>query len=219
MPADRIGSGSYQSLAPLPASDRFQPPLASRTGDRPFLPPAGYAPPVGFGHRPDQPPQEPSEVRDEDSEPTNPLPVILPGALPGQLPGDPPAPLPLNLPGAASIPRPAQIEAPRGPFEPARPARQTSITGSVAPPPPTNGDRGAAGSFRNAAPGELAVPPGHSIPEAASAKLEQIKDLYLTAEAIGEDALDKHFDQVSQRQRELIKEFFQRSHPEDSDPQ
>jgi hypothetical protein len=47
--------------------------------------------------------------------------------------------------------------------------------------------------------------------EAANAKLEQIKDLYLTAEAIGEDALDKHFEQVSKRQRELIREFFQRS--------
>ena len=52
-----------------------------------------------------------------------------------------------------------------------------------------------------------------AIPEAASAKLEQIKDLYLTAEAIGEDALDRHFDQVSQRQRELIREFFERSGP------
>jgi hypothetical protein len=51
------------------------------------------------------------------------------------------------------------------------------------------------------------------MPEAAAAKLDQIKDLYLTAEAIGEDALDKHFDQVSQRQRELIREFFERSGP------
>ncbi len=51
------------------------------------------------------------------------------------------------------------------------------------------------------------------MPEAAAAKLDQIKDLYLTAEAIGEDALDKHFDQVSQRQRELIREFFERSKP------
>jgi hypothetical protein len=39
-------------------------------------------------------------------------------------------------------------------------------------------------------------------------KLEQIKDLYLTAEAIGEDALDRHFQQVSERQRQLIKEYF-----------
>jgi len=51
------------------------------------------------------------------------------------------------------------------------------------------------------------------IPAAAAAKIDQIKDLYLTAEAIGEDALDKHFQQVSQRQRELIREFFERSKP------
>lgn len=267
MPADRNGSGSYQSLAPLPANDRVQRPFASSTGDRPFLPPTGYPPPAQVERGLDRPAQEPSVVRDEDSEPTNPLPVILPGALPGDLagptpralpapvpgdlpgptpralpapvPGDLAGPLPLNLPGAASIPRPAQIEAPRGPFEPARPARQTSITGSVEPPPPpANGGHRPAGSFQNAAPGQPAIPaagsrsprpdelappvgapPGHSTPQAASAKLEQIKDLYLTAEAIGEDALDKHFDQVSQRQRELIKEFFERSHPEDGDRQ
>lgn len=51
----------------------------------------------------------------------------------------------------------------------------------------------------------------------AQAKLDQIKDLYLTAEAIGEANLDKHFEQVSQRQRELIREFFQRSGPADGD--
>jgi len=39
-------------------------------------------------------------------------------------------------------------------------------------------------------------------------KLDQIKDLYLTAEAIGEDALAKHFQQVSDRQRQLIREYF-----------
>jgi hypothetical protein len=43
---------------------------------------------------------------------------------------------------------------------------------------------------------------------AAGAKLEQIKELYLTAEAIGEDALVRHFDEVSQRQRDLIGEYF-----------
>jgi hypothetical protein len=42
-------------------------------------------------------------------------------------------------------------------------------------------------------------------------KLDQIKDLYLTAEAIGEDALTEHFDQVSERQRQLIKEYFDHS--------
>src|SRR5262249_23308424 len=43
---------------------------------------------------------------------------------------------------------------------------------------------------------------------ATSAKMDQIKDLYLTAEAIGEDALARHFQQVSDRQRELIREYF-----------
>jgi len=40
-------------------------------------------------------------------------------------------------------------------------------------------------------------------------RLEKIKDLYLTAEAIGEEALVKHFDQVSKMQRSLISEFFE----------
>jgi hypothetical protein len=46
---------------------------------------------------------------------------------------------------------------------------------------------------------------------AAELKLEQIKDLYLTAEAIGEDALAKHFNQLSEQQRELIRQYFQQS--------
>jgi hypothetical protein len=108
-------------------------------------------------------------------------------------------PLPAILPGAIAVPRPDPVEAPRGFFEPARPdsspARPVSVTGTVEPPP-----------VDYAAP----VPPRLMSPE-ATAKLDKLKDLYLTAEAIGEDALDKHFDQVSQRQRELIQEFFGRS--------
>ena len=42
-------------------------------------------------------------------------------------------------------------------------------------------------------------------------KLEQIKDLYLTAEAIGEANVDKHFDQLLAQQRELISEYFRQS--------
>jgi len=117
-------------------------------------------------------------------------------------------PLPVILPGAAALPRPEPVEAPRGPFEPARPsqsqARPASVTGSVEPPPAT---------FAAAAVPQ--PPPPRSMAEAAVTKLDQIKDLYLTAEAIGDDALDKHFDQVSQRQHELIREFFERSKPED----
>jgi DNA polymerase III subunit gamma/tau len=42
-------------------------------------------------------------------------------------------------------------------------------------------------------------------------KLEQIKDLYLTAQAIGEENVDKHFDQLLAQQRELISEYFKQS--------
>ncbi len=43
---------------------------------------------------------------------------------------------------------------------------------------------------------------------ARARKLEQIKDFYLTAEAIGEQNVDKHFDQLLAQQRELISEYF-----------
>jgi hypothetical protein len=141
-----------------------------------------------------------------------------------------PGRLPANLPGATAVPRPEPVEAPRGFFEAARPAnppppaRPASITGSVEPPPSASySDSGGVSSAPDhqsgARPisgwaddaGEDAARADHAMPEAASAKLEQLKDLYLTAEAIGEDALDKHFDQVSQRQRQLIREFFERS--------
>jgi hypothetical protein len=140
------------------------------------------------------------------------------------------SPLPAILPGATALPRPGPVEAPRGPFEPARPnqpaGRPPSITGSVEPPPVTFSaphpipvpPLGPSLRPAPATPSEPSVPP-RLMPEAAAAKLDQIKDLYLTAEAIGEDALDRHFDQVSQRQRELIREFFDRSKPSSEDAQ
>jgi hypothetical protein len=113
------------------------------------------------------------------------------------------SPLPVILPGATEVPRPAPVETPRGPFEPVLPSdspgRPVSVTGSVEPPPIDY---------------QLPVPPPpRLLPAAAAVKLDQLKDLYFTAQAIGEDALDKHFDQVSQKQREIIKEFFNRSEP------
>ena len=62
-------------------------------------------------------------------------------------------------------------------------------------------------------PSAVTEPPPREVPEAAEAKLDQLKDLYFAAEAIGEERLEKHFDQVSERQRELIREFFERSKP------
>ncbi len=38
--------------------------------------------------------------------------------------------------------------------------------------------------------------------------LEQIRDLYMTAEAIGAESLDKHYEQLLERQRQLISEYF-----------
>ena len=49
------------------------------------------------------------------------------------------------------------------------------------------------------------------VAHAHARKLEQIKDLYLTAEAIGEANVDKHFDQLLSQQRDLISEYFRQS--------
>jgi hypothetical protein len=173
--------------------------------------PPGYPEPRGF--QPGQvrsAPLAPSPGRDrvvnEDDEPTSPLPVLLG-----------------HVPGATALPRPEPVLEPRGPFEPARPSRTVSVTGTVEPPPssppqagappaPLPGDRQPPS--RDTGLSASQPPPRGSASQRADpaeAKLEQIKDLYLTAEAIGEDALDKHFEQVSQRQRDLIREFFQRS--------
>jgi hypothetical protein len=55
--------------------------------------------------------------------------------------------------------------------------------------------------------------PVHAEPPSADTqeKIERIKDLYLTAEAIGEDALVRHFDQLKTMQRSLIREFFEKA--------
>jgi hypothetical protein len=85
----------------------------------------------------------------------------------------------------------------RAPFEPAQPSQQNghSELESAEEQGPTDG-----------------------LPAAAAAKLDQIKDLLLTAEAIGEQNLDQHFEQVSQRQRELIREFFDQARPSGDAP-
>jgi hypothetical protein len=80
----------------------------------------------------------------------------------------------------------------RGPFEP--------LVSSAAPP--------AAGPEARTEP-----PLGQdSEPDAGTAdrvrKLEQLKDLYLTAEAIGERNPDRHFDELMAQQRQLISDYF-----------
>jgi len=121
------------------------------------------------------------------------------------------APLPVILPGAATVPRPGELEAPRGPFEPPRTAPALTDAAPV---------EAFSGPQTGAAPEVAPVPaeaeqadPAGTLPPAAAKKLDQIKDLLITAEAIGETNLDRHFERVSQRQRELIREFFDRAMP------
>jgi hypothetical protein len=122
---------------------------------------------------------------------TSPLPVILnagarapepPGDAAGWLPSRPPGP----QPAAAQRPAPVPFQMPE--------------------PVPAPGQRPAS-LPEEGGQGDVAARPEHAA--AADAKLEQIKDLYMTAEAIGEDALGRHFDELRQRQQSLIREYFQ----------
>jgi hypothetical protein len=114
-------------------------------------------------------------------------------AATGQGPGGNDAAYWYDLPGSAAGPdEPQPDEDARGPFEP--------LVSSADPP----------GAARHTSAGPDAAEP--AVPDAAHAdqarKLEQIKDLYLTAEAIGEANVDKHFDQLLAQQRELISDYF-----------
>ena len=83
----------------------------------------------------------------------------------------------------------------RGPFEP--------LVSSAGPATP---DAAHPGEAPGAADDGL-----QDTAHAHARKLEQIKDLYLTAEAIGEVNVDKHFDHLLAQQRELISEYFRQS--------
>jgi hypothetical protein len=100
-------------------------------------------------------------------------------------------------------------EAARGPFEPL--VSSADPPGTVRPSGPDTGDGGDAASGADAAAGEPGMDGRENPTHAHARKLEQIKDLYLTAEAIGEANVDKHFDQLLSQQRELISEYFRQS--------
>ena len=100
----------------------------------------------------------------------------------------------------------------RGPFEP--------LVSSADPPGATPRFAASIDDAEPAAP-DAAQPdeaPGAALDDgqadtayAHARKLEQIRDLYLTAEAIGEANVDKHFDHLLAQQRELISEYFKQS--------
>jgi hypothetical protein len=133
---------------------------------------------------------------------TTPMPVIL--AKRPQASQDPAAPAqPSKL---ASSRSPAPEPRMRGPFEPAQ------KNAAASPPPPSEAPP-VPPSASSAAGTPMSQAGGSDVWTPVSAKMDQIKDLYLTAEAIGEDALDRHFQQVSERQRQLIKEYFKQAVP------
>ena len=92
---------------------------------------------------------------------------------------------------------PPRREETRGPFEPL-----VSSGGTSAGPGPAPAGTGPAPAGQAS---------GDDTAQLRARKLEQLKDLYLTADAIGEQNVDKHFDQILTQQRELISEYFKRS--------
>ena len=92
-------------------------------------------------------------------------------------------------------------------LRPTRPARRpASPPASTTPNPPRQRPL-HSDEASGAAPGDGQEDTAY----AHARKLEQIKDLYLTAEAIGEANVDKHFDHLLAQQRELISEYFKQS--------
>jgi hypothetical protein len=108
----------------------------------------------------------------------------------------------------------AQTEPFRGPFEP-HPAQPklSDLADPAAPPaeltPYSELSRTRTVPAEDAVTaGGPAADSGEPAHEGSEEKLEKIRDLYLTVEAIGDDNVDKHFDELQQRQRELISDYF-----------
>jgi len=119
-------------------------------------------------------------------------------------PGDNDAAYWYDLPGSAAgtAAPPQGGEETRGPFEP---LVSSSDPPGAGRPDTARADEGPADAGAGGVPEESAYD--------RARKLEQIKDLYLTAEAIGEANVDKHFDQLLAQQRELISDYFRQPGP------
>jgi hypothetical protein len=124
-----------------------------------------------------------------------------------------------DLSGTGQEPEsPHAAEEARGPFEPlvssADPPGTVRHTAADAAGAADAGDGRGTGDGSGGPDAAAGAPEADGLQDVAHAharKLEQIKDLYLTAEAIGEANVDKHFDQLLSQQRELISEYFRQS--------
>ncbi len=185
-------AGPVGPAGPAEAADQFDGGYAYviRPSDNPARPPSPARPPArarpadpARSAEPARPPEPEVYVyRDTDGQPGDPR------ATPAG-PDEHDAAYWYDLPGTgakeAMTPRVSQET--RGPFEP--------LVSSADPrPQQTPGTASADGQEYTQA-----------------SKLEQIKDLYLTAEAIGEANVDKHFDHLLTQQRELISDYFKQS--------
>jgi hypothetical protein len=210
--SDRLSAEPARSAgqADQPA-DRSQPSAVTATPPSPTgtLPPAvtdvgGSGPPVADSQRG----QDGYEVVSPDAE-TTPMAVILGDRPPtSQQPAEPAAsvrerrePRPAD-PQRKAAPPPA-VQRVRGPFEP--PAKSDDVENDTPQTPAAEPGPHPAGAAAGTTMSQAARA---SVWSPTAAKMDQIKDLYLTAEAIGEDALEKHFELVSDRQRQLIREYF-----------
>jgi hypothetical protein len=122
-----------------------------------------------------------------------------------------------DLPGSAAGPGapPQSGDDARGPFEPLVSSSDPPGTAGRSSPGPDAAEPAVPDTAHaDQAPGDFGA--GDAPAESAydrARKLEQIKDLYLTAEAIGEANVDKHFDQLLAQQRELISDYFRQPGP------
>jgi len=220
----RPGPGYAGSPGPAEASEQFDGGYAKviRASDHPVRP-SGPSRPPGPGRlsdpaRPATPPADVYVYRDTDD-----LPGDSGSAAPGPDEKDPAYwyDLPVTGPAGSDQPEgvPRVLNETRGPFEP--------LVSSADPPgalPRISASTGATaeagvGGGGDAGPAPDADHPAEADPAgegqgqgdiAQARKLERIRDLYLTAEAIGEANVDKHFDQLLAQQRELISEYFKR---------
>jgi hypothetical protein len=141
-------------------------------------------------------------------------------AATGPGPGENDADYWYDLPGTdAGTDAPAHVvEETRGPFEPLVSSADPRGMAPGAAPDAARPDQAPDAAGPDHTP--VAAGPDHTpvagapdgLPEETAhdraRKLEQIKDLYLTAEAIGEANVDKHFDQLLAQQRQLISDYF-----------
>ncbi len=188
--------------------------------------PTGRKPPPAAGLPPAAPPPGATAGQDAPTDDdTAPLPAIS-FAGPGGGPASP-AHNPVSEHAERIVPpdwRPEEPEASsQDPGDPAQPSR---LRDPFEPPDHqaipgmaelAEEQRRSASRAASSLPTRTSAGQGRGTPQAAAgekpglpgaAKMEQIKDLYLTAEALGEDALNQHFEQVSERQRQLIREYF-----------